>query len=381
MSENLSAPVIEGKNLSKTFYDFWGKPKVKALRSIDISVKTDTIFGLLGPNGAGKSTLIKLILGHLYPTSGYITVLGKSPRDVESKQRIGYLPERISFYANLTARETLVFFGQLLGLPASEIKRRITQLLQMVGLENAADRFVGEFSHGMQKRLGLAQSLLNDPDLLLFDEPTAGLDPIGCREVKDLILTLRKRGKTILMTSHLLGDIQDVCDTIMILYSGQVQASGSVNELLAKKDEILIRTSVVSEETLKKAKDVLRTENKNGVLKVSSAMRTLEDYFLSVVTEASRGGTETSGAAIGTGVADYLTDGLDNETLKTLTKKSPETSAPPEKTELKVDFSEIKRLGAKKKDEQEIEETEKPDLEALSSLTKNRKENIDNKNR
>lgn len=302
--------IIEGLHVTKVFKDFWERPKVTALKDVDITVSSGTIFGLLGPNGAGKSTLIKIILGHLYPSGGILTVFGKSPRDIKIKERIGYLPEHTAFYTNLTSEETLMFFSSLLGLPGMESKRRINQLLEMVGLEHTRKRLVGEFSHGMRRRLALAQSLLNDPDLLLLDEPTAGMDPIGCREIKDLILTLGKRGKTILMTSHLLPDVQDVCNIIMILYGGQVQAVGPVDELLARKDEIQIRSSMVSQETLKKVETLLLSENKKNRLDISYPIRTLEDYFLSVVAEAHRSRQKTSGAQIGHGVADYLTKGL-----------------------------------------------------------------------
>ncbi len=313
--------MIEARGVTKVFNDFWGRPRVRALDSVDLTVEPGTTFGLLGPNGAGKSTLIKLLLGHLYPTEGVLRVLGDSPRSTEIKKRMGYLPERTSFYRTLTARETLLFFGRLLGLSDSETSARAAQLLSMVGLEQAADRRVGEYSHGMRKRLGLAQSLLNDPDLLLLDEPTAGLDPIGCREVKDLILTLGKRGKTILMTSHLLGDVQDVCGTVMILYGGRVQAAGPVDTLLAERDHVQIRSKVVSEEKLAQVRAILEPANDADTLRITSPTRTLEEYFLSVVAEAGRSERDISGAEMGTGVADYLQVGLDETALAELTRE------------------------------------------------------------
>ena len=300
--------MIKGVGITKVFNDFWGKPKVSALNGLDIEIKQGSITGLLGPNGAGKSTLIKLLLGHLYPTSGSIEVLGKSPKDVQTKERIGYLPERTSFYTSLTAKETLAFFADLLGLPDKEAELRITQLLQMVGLDKIGRRLVGEFSHGMRKRLGLAQSLLNDPDLLLLDEPTAGMDPVGCREIKDLIMTLKKRGKTILLTTHLLADVQDVSDTIMILYGGKLQACGNIDNLLANKDQILIKSATVPEATLDKVKKILESEKK-GTITVSHPIKTLEDYFLSVIAEAGKNNQETSGAQKGHGVAEFLRSG------------------------------------------------------------------------
>ena len=298
--------VIKGTGLKKVFNDFWGKPKATAINGLDIEIRQGTITGLLGPNGAGKSTLMKMLLGHLYPTAGTIEVLGKNPRNIKIKERIGYLPERTSFYTNLTATETLNFFAKLLGLPNNVAKVRIAQLLNMVGLNDIGRRLVGEFSNGMRKRLGLAQALLNDPDLLLLDEPTAGMDPVGCREIKDLILTLGKRGKTILLTTHLLADVQDVSDTILILYGGRLQAAGPINELLADKSEIVIKSASVSDKTLKDVKKLLAAETGEDAVDVSNPIRTLEDYFLSVISEAGEKSLSTSGAGKGHGVAEFL---------------------------------------------------------------------------
>jgi ABC-2 type transport system ATP-binding protein len=300
---------ISGTGISKVFRDFWGRPRAAALREVALTVPAGSIFGLLGPNGAGKSTLMKILLGHLYPTAGTLVVLGRSPRDVAIKARIGYLPERTSFYANLTALETLRFFARLLGLAPAIREERIGQLLAMVGLQDTRQRLVGEYSHGMRKRLGLAQALLNDPDLLLLDEPTAGMDPIGCREIKDLILTLGRRGKTILLSSHLLADIEDVCDTVMVLYGGRVQAVGPLTDLLARRSEILIRTPTLSPQTMAGIAALIRTEHPGHVPDVSTPLRTLEEYFLALVADAQRRQETTSGAGVGTGIAAFLRDG------------------------------------------------------------------------
>ena len=245
----------------------------------------------------------------------------------------------------------------------------------MVGLEHAADRYVGEFSYGMKKRLCLAQCLINDPDLLLLDEPTAGLDPIGCREVKDLIMTLGKRGKTIIMTSHLLADIQDVCGKIMILYAGQAQASGPVHNLLAKKDEILIRTSLLSEETLREAEKLLKNPAGGSIYEVSYPTRTLEEYFLSVVAEASKSGRSTSGAQIGGGLADYLTEGVDSEFIDGITRRTQGVESEPKKE--RIDSEELRKLTQEKNGNVSAEKNEggapaknAVDKELLSLLTK-----------
>lgn len=298
--------VIYAENIEKTFKDFWGRPKVKALRGVDVKVREGSVFGLLGPNGAGKSTFIKLLLGHLYPTAGELTIFGKSPKSVDSKIRLGYLPERSYMYKNLTAKETLHYFGEILKLDKPVIKERCDQLLEMVGLENAANRLVGSFSHGMTRRIGMAQALLNAPDLLILDEPTAGLDPVGCREVKDLILEVSKQGKTVLVTSHLLADTQDVCDEFNVMFGGKVQVQGKTDDLLKDLDTTRLNFPKVSKETLAKACAVLKEELGDGLIEETAPVQGLEEFFLKVVSEAHASNQETSGAELGGGVAEFL---------------------------------------------------------------------------
>src|SRR5438445_7970758 len=230
--------VVVVRGLTKVFKDFWGRTKARAVDNVDFEVRRGEVFGLLGPNGSGKSTTVKLLLGLLYPTKGHIEVFGHSPRHVATKARIGYLPEESYLYRYLNSRETLDFFGNLFELSKDDRENRAEQLLEMVGLNQTRMRSVGEFSKGMQRRIGLAQALINDPDLVILDEPTAGLDPIGCREVKDLILELARRGKTVILSSHLLSDVEDVCDRVVIYYGGRIQAAGPLKELLAKPDSI-----------------------------------------------------------------------------------------------------------------------------------------------
>jgi ABC-2 type transport system ATP-binding protein len=299
--------VIAGDNIGKVFKDFWGRNKITALSDVDIRVPRGSIFGLLGPNGAGKSTLIKLILGHLYPTNGHLAIFGKSPRDVAAKNHIGYLPERSYLYKQLTAAEILKYFGMILNLSKEQIENRTRQLLEMVGLESARDRMSGEFSHGMGRRLGLAQALLNDPDLLILDEPTAGLDPVGCREVKDLIITLGKRGKTVLLTSHLLSDVEDVCDELMLLYGGRVQTVGKVDDLLRRQDRMSLEFPKVTDATLDAAVAALVNEVPRNAVTPGVPSENLERYFLRMVAQRD-GDTETAGARMGKGVAEYLRD-------------------------------------------------------------------------
>ena len=252
--------VVSVRGLTKVFKDFWNRPKARAVDNVDFDVRRGEVFGLLGPNGSGKSTTVKLLLGLLHPTRGQIEVFGHSPRHVQTKSRIGYLPEESYLYRYLNSRETLDFFGNLFQLDKNERNSRIEQLLEMVGLNQVHLRSVGEFSKGMQRRIGLAQALINDPDLVILDEPTSGLDPIGCREVKDLILALARRGKTVILSSHLLSDVENVCDRVVIYYGGKIQAMGALKDLLATPDAIRITTPALPRETMERVLEIIRRD-------------------------------------------------------------------------------------------------------------------------
>src|SRR5678815_720800 len=272
--------VVAVRGLTKVFKDFWGRPKARAVDNVNFEVRRGEVFGLLGPNGSGKSTTVKMLLGLLYPTKGHIEVFGHSPRHVKTKARIGYLPEESYLYRYLNSHETLDFFGNLFHLPKEQRANRSEQLLEMVGLSQTRTRAVGEFSKGMQRRIGLAQALINDPDLIILDEPTSGLDPIGCREVKDLILALARRGKTVILSSHLLADVEDVCDRVVIYYGGRVQAMGTMQELLAKPDSVRITTPVLPRETLERVLEVIRKDIAMDKVRVDTPTQNLESYFL-----------------------------------------------------------------------------------------------------
>src|SRR5512137_3012192 len=274
--------VVAVRGLTKVFKDFWGRPKARAVDNVDFDVKRGEVFGLLGPNGSGKSTTVKLLLGLLYPTKGHIEVFGHSPRHVATKSRIGYLPEESYLYRYLNSRETLDFFGNLFQLDKGERNNRAEQLLEMVGLSQTRTRAVGEFSKGMQRRIGLAQALINDPDLVILDEPTSGLDPIGCREVKDVILALARRGKTVILSSHLLADVEDVCDRVVIYYGGKVQAMGTLKELLATPDTLRITTPVLPRETMERVLEILRKDVAEDKVSIDTPTQNLERYFLDV---------------------------------------------------------------------------------------------------
>ena len=292
--------------LTKVFKDFWGRPKARAVDRVDFEVRPGEVFGLLGPNGSGKSTTVKLILGLLHPTRGHISVFGHSPQHVPTKARIGYLPEESYLYRYLDSRETLDFFGNLFELPKDKRASRSEQLLEMVGLKQVQRRAVGEFSKGMQRRIGLAQALINDPDLIILDEPTSGLDPIGCREVKDLIRALAARGKTVILSSHLLADVEDVCDRVVIYYGGRIHAMGTLRELLATPDSIRITTPALSRETMECVLSLIRKDVAEDKVRIDSPTQNLENYFLDVVKNAQRAAAETSGVLAGARVAAYL---------------------------------------------------------------------------
>ena len=298
--------VIAVQGLTKVFKDFWNRPKARAVDNVSFEVRRGEVFGLLGPNGSGKTTTVKMILGLLNPTKGRIEVFGHSPRHVATKSRIGYLPEESYLYRYLDSRETLDFFGNLFQLDRGERNNRAEQLLEMVGLSQTRTRAVGEFSKGMQRRIGLAQALINDPDLVILDEPTSGLDPIGCREVKDLILALARRGKTVILSSHLLGDVEDVCDRVVIYYGGRIQAQGTLKELLATPDTISITAPTLPRETMDRVLEIIHRDVASDKVRIDNPTQNLESYFLAVVEQAKRNSAETSGATSGHRVAAYL---------------------------------------------------------------------------
>jgi len=278
--------VIETRNLTKVYRDFWGRQKVRALKALDLEVRKGEIFGLLGPNGSGKSTTIKLLLGLLFPTAGRALVFDKDAADVSKNERIGYLPEESYLYKFLNAEETLDFYGRLFNMPASVRRERAAKLIEDMELGWAKRRQVKEYSKGMARRLGLAQALINDPELVLLDEPTSGLDPIGTRKMKDLILSLRDRGKTILMCSHLLADVQDVCDRIAILHQGELRELGRVDALLRVQDVTQIRAEGLSHEAEQEIKAVI--ERHGGKLQsIENPTTTLEELFLDIVRDSA----------------------------------------------------------------------------------------------
>lgn len=353
---------VETFSLTKIFSDWWGRDKVYAVDGLNLQVHYNEVYGLLGPNGSGKTTTLKLLLGLLYPTKGKSAVLGGNGADPKISARIGFLPEESYLYRYLNARETLDFYGRLFGLPPKVRKLRIEALLDMVGLKAVANRPVGTFSKGMARRIGLAQALINDPELLILDEPTTGLDPIGTRQIKDLVLELAKRGKTILLCSHLLADVEDVCDRISILYGGKIKAEGQVKDLLLQSNKMQITTDTISDNAIEKIKQLIKDEHAD--CEVISPMDKLETFFIKTVTDAQQQAQTTSGAVSTTGISDFLVakaakeDIIDKLVSAPVSRQTPPESekteqvVPVETTEPKPDDRLLRKLTKPAKPEQ-----------------------------
>jgi ABC-2 type transport system ATP-binding protein len=276
--------IVETRKLTKVYRDFWGRRKKDALRALSIEIYRGEIFGLLGPNGSGKTTTIKLLLGLLFPTDGEAFVFGKPAADVRKNERVGYLPEESYLYRFLNAEETLDFYGRLFNMPAGVRQAKSQDLIEKVGDRK---RILREYSKGMRQRIGLAQALINDPDLVILDEPTSGLDPLGTRWMKNLILELRAQGKTVIMCSHRLEDVQDVCDRIAILSEGDLQSYGEVKTLLQDVNRVEMRASglQLTDQLRAELEEVLRRHG--GTLDaVGHPTTTLEDYFLHIVEQS-----------------------------------------------------------------------------------------------
>jgi ABC-2 type transport system ATP-binding protein len=336
MPDGADGPVIQTLELTKVFRDMWNRVKARAVTKLTFSVERGEVFGLLGPNGSGKTTTVKILLGLLFPTSGRVRVLGRSPRDVRVKAQIGYMPEETNLYRFLNADETLDFYGRLFNFGRAERRRRSEALLDLVGLRRERRRPLHEYSKGMARRIGLAQALVNDPELLFLDEPTAGLDPIGTREFKDLILELKRRGKTVLLLSHLLADVEDVCDRIGILYGGALQSEGRVDELLKRRDVTQITASPPFEgKQAERIEAALRAEAAGADVRFEAPRERLETLFLRIVDAARRARLASSGAEVGTAARDLrLTEEPEpargKALLDQLVAGEPEAEAPEE---------------------------------------------------
>ena len=233
----MNGPAVAVTGLTKVFPTSFRRQSIVAVRDLDLQVKPGEVYGLLGPNGSGKSTTLKIVLGLVSPTRGQTEVFGRNSRLVESREAVGFLPENPYLCKFLTGTETLRFFGQLCGLSGASLKKRVDEMLELVGLTDARDRRLRGYSKGMLQRIGLAQALINEPRLIVLDEPTAGVDPAGSRQIRDLIVDLRRRGTTVLLSSHLLAQVQEVCDRVGILADGVLVREGRLEELLAIENQ------------------------------------------------------------------------------------------------------------------------------------------------
>lgn len=303
------AILVEG--LTKVYKGRMGG-EVAAVNDISFSVRQGEIFGFIGPNGAGKTTTIKMLLGLLFPTSGKAQVLGMPAGDIQTKERISYLPESPYFYEHMTAVEVLDFFCRLFKIKGKERKSKIDELLQRVGLAEDANRTLRQYSKGMLQRIGVAQALINDPDLLFFDEPTSGLDPIAHKDIQDLIISLKAQGKTVMLSSHQLSDVERVCDRVAIINRGKIVRIGDMNDLLSAGRTVItiaessnelveeikpiaeritvdsgtVRIYVEADENVYKILDVVRA--KARLLSVVPQKQTLEDLFVEIVREVRK---------------------------------------------------------------------------------------------
>ena len=356
--------VVQAMGLKKIYKDFWGRTKAIGVDGIDLSVHRGEVVGLLGPNGSGKTTTIKLILGLLRPLSGTIRVFGKNPQNNRIKRRIGYLPEDTYLYHYLTAEETLGYFGSLFRLSSKELEKRIKQLLEMVDLAHAAKRRLGEFSKGMARRIGLAQALINDPDLVILDEPTAGLDPIGCRDIKNLIRHLAGRNKTVIISSHLLADLEDVCDTALVIHKGKIRAQGSLRTLLTAKNKIRVTLPSSDSRLVNKIAEMCKPSTPNEVIIDQPSMR-LEEFFLQVIHQDKQPKRNNSEFSTENRLAPYLVDQCkeSRSSERTLNERNMRAA----------DFYQNNTEAVAKESESALV----PDLERLKSLTKKDCSNVD----
>lgn len=267
---------VEIKELHKSFPGHWGKGGVYAVKGVSLSIAEGAVYGLIGPNGSGKSTIMKALVGLLSPDAGSCSVFGKPATAASNRREIGFLPENPYFYKFLTGEETVRFYGRLCGLHGAALHERTAEMLRLVGLQDAAQRRLGGYSKGMLQRVGLAQALVQKPRLLVLDEPTAGVDPIGSRAIRDIILDLKEQGITVFLCSHLLEQVQEICDRVGILYQGCLIAEGSVDELTRDRQRTEILLSSPSPELLAQ----IRSLAGDAWLSASPARNSLESVFL-----------------------------------------------------------------------------------------------------
>lgn len=284
MNPITSTPAVRIRNLNKIFPVPFRKERVLAVRDLNLDVAAGQVYGLLGPNGSGKSTTLKILLGLVTATSGSAEIFGIESKNFTSKEEVGFLPENPYFYKFLTAEETLRFYGKLCGMRSQQLNKRIGELLELVGLEDARHRRVGGYSKGMLQRIGLAQALIQSPKLVILDEPTAGVDPAGSRQIRDLILDLKARGMTVLLTSHLLEQVQEVCDRVGILAKGRLVREGDLEDLTA----IANQTEVILEGSTPELEEKIRglvASSHARLVEIKKPQQSLEKVFLEATSD------------------------------------------------------------------------------------------------
>ncbi|PYL10200.1 MAG: ABC transporter ATP-binding protein [Verrucomicrobia bacterium] len=280
-----AAVVVSG--LTKVFPIPFHREKVVAVRDLDLRVEAGEVYGLLGPNGSGKSTTLKIILGLVSPTRGRTEIFGRDSSRVDSREAVGFLPENPYFYKYLSGEETLRFFGKLGGLNGGRLRQQVDELLELVGLTNARKRRLGTYSKGMLQRIGLAQALIHEPKLVVLDEPTAGVDPAGSRDIRNLIVDLKKRGITVLLSSHLLAQVQEICDRIGILANGVLVREGHLEELIAIQNQTELILENAPEPLLNEIEALAARSNATVIARQRSTT-TLERLFLEATKEADQ---------------------------------------------------------------------------------------------
>ena len=290
-SANRALDAVSVTGLTKVFKSGLTKRAFVAVRDLSLTVKSGEVYGLIGPNGSGKSTTMKVILGLLAPTAGETRIFGRDSKEVTSRSEVGFLPENPYFYKHLTGLETLHFYGRLCGLSGAKLKERAAEMLALTDLEDAAGRRVGGFSKGMLQRLGLAQALIHEPRLVVLDEPTAGVDPAGSRKIRDLILSFRERGLTVLVTSHLLEQMQEVCDRVGIMAHGVMVKEGRLEDLIAVENQTELVLENVDEALLGRIREMVAASGDGArVVRTGSPRTTLERLFLESTDEGGKGG-------------------------------------------------------------------------------------------
>ena len=289
-------PAVQVKSLVKDFKGSFGQGWIRAVDKVSFEIAPGEVYGLIGPNGSGKSTTMKALLGLVSPTEGSCAIFGRDSSKVDSRQDVGFLPENPYFYKHLTGEETVRFYGKLCGMKGKALHDRTRELLELVDLESARSRRLGGYSKGMLQRIGLAQALVQDPRLLILDEPTAGVDPIGSRQIRDLIFKLKDRGFTVFLCSHLLEQVQEVCDRVGIIHKGSLVREGTLEDLIAIEDqtEIILRNATPG--LLDKIRELTQREKDVELLRTGNPRTTLERLFLRETRQRDQQGLEEAGS-------------------------------------------------------------------------------------